>query len=75
MIVGFRSLAFFFVRKNFTPAPFLLPSLPPSSKEGEKKEKEGGREEKVEGEGWMEGGRERLLLPEGSSNSENRTVL
>jgi hypothetical protein len=61
MIVGFRALAFFFVRKNFTPAPFLLPSLPPSSTEGEEKEKEkekgeGGGEEKVEG--GEEGGRE-----------------
>lgn len=72
MIVAFRALAFVFVRRNFTPAPFRLPSPPPSSKENEDGT---GREEKVEGEeeeeeaerrGEEEG---RLILPKGNSNS------
>ena len=80
MIVAFRALAFVFVRKNFTPAPFLLPSLPPSSKE-EEKEEDGEKEEKVEGGeeeeegGGREGGRGRLLLPKGNSNSKSWTAL
>ena len=63
MVVGFRALAFIFVRKNYTPKPFLLPSV---EEKEEKKEGEGG---------WVEEGRVPLLLPTGNSNSENRTAL